>query len=139
MVDHHVLNLKMLRKSLFVNLPREFTNLCEGSSLVNPRKPPLWDRDLTFWSRGVGASEAEGWEIESKGVKVTLFGTSDSNGMPLKLSFPWLKSKHFSRLFDLKPLRTELIGSFGGAMEERGKRNRVKKQRKNRNQRCRDI
>ena len=92
MVDHHVLNLKMLRKSLPVKLPKEFINLSDGSSLENPRNPPLWDRERRRWSRGSGASED--WQIEESGLKETLVGTSESKGTPLTLKVPLDKSKY---------------------------------------------
>ena len=61
--------------------------------------------------------------MEVKGVTVTLFRTSESNGNPLTVSFPSDKSKHLSRLSDRSNLTSELAGSFGGAIMER---NRVK-------------
>lgn len=112
MVDHHVLNLKMDTKSLPVSLPREFISLSDGSSNENPRNPPLCDRARTRWSRGSGAS-GDG-QIEEKGLKETLVGTSESRGTPLTLNFPLDKSKYFSNLSPWRMLEIEV--SLGGAM-----------------------
>lgn len=56
--------------------------------------------------------------MQSKGLKVTLFGTSESNETPLMLNFPPHKSKQFSKLFVLIRLRPAMTGSFGGAITE---------------------
>jgi hypothetical protein len=133
MVDHQVLNLKMDKNSLPVNLPRELIKRSDGASLWKPRNPPLCDRAWTRWSRASGASG--GLQIEeNKGAKVTLLGTSESNGNPLTLSFPFDKSKYLSELSScLRMLSGGLVGSFGGAIAEE---NRAKTVRAKRRMKC---
>lgn len=122
-VDHHVLNLKMLRKFLPLKLPKEFVNLSEGETWENPKKPPLCETAMTRWRMEGGASR--GSQIEEKELKVTLLGTWESNGTPLTVNFPSHKSKTFSS--DLNP-KVEFTGLFGGAMEKWAtRRNKNKK------------
>lgn len=54
--------------------------------------------------------------MEEKLLKVTLLGISESNGTFFTESFPPTRSKALSFLTEIKGLKIELIGSFGGAM-----------------------
>lgn len=70
-------------------------------------------------------SEEDLLETDRKGENLTLVGTSESKVTPLTENFPSERSKEFSKLLVRMSLRTELAGSFGGAMKNRGSKNRA--------------
>ena len=54
--------------------------------------------------------------MEEKGLKVTFSGISVSNGTPLTVSFPFDRSKMFSRVSEGRKPNVGVTGPFGGAM-----------------------
>lgn len=114
MVDHQVLNLKMDRNFLSLNLPRELSNRSEGESLWNPRNPARGETELTRSIMESGASDWDGLQMDENGVKVTFWGTSDRTGKPLTDNLLSDKTKYSVKLSDR--ISFVLGVSFGGAI-----------------------